>query len=861
MVTGHGKHEFWNWPIHNGVDLTWWKNSPNASSYFAFNNPSDWFGTYDHKAQGGMVHVADHNVMPGKKLWTWGSGPSGRIWEDILTEGGGAYFEPQAGAWSDNQPDYHWMWPNEVKTARDYWYPVRDTRGYHNANRDFAINTDLQDGLAFAGVYATAAVENHRIVLKDAKNGTVLLEQVTGLSPDKPFAREVKAPSGASVYDLQLAVYDEKGNLRIELQQQRPKKVELPPGQKDPGDPKKMNPDELYQAGEWLDKFVRTGEALPYYEEALRRNPADARVNTEIGFLALKQGKWNEALKHLDRALERDYDSSRIHYGKGIAFAGLSDYGKAFDSFYRATYTYDYYAPAYLNLARISLRRGDFRAALDHASRAESQNGTFADIHGLKAAAWRHLGDQRKALTAAEKALELDPMHFMGGYEKILALKSQGTASGEWEAAWRSIMRGGTQNYLELASAYAEAGLYPEADAVLAAFSEGKEDSKLYPMVSYLRGYFKDLQGDSTAASEFYKKAFRGPAAWTNPHRLEEKAALEAALKRNPSDANAHLFLGNLLYAIGQREEGYGHWKKSVEANDKLSLAWRNVAYAENQLKENPAASLRAYEKTIELAPDDARALLELDQVASRLNVSAPDRLARLEKYASTAKSRDDLVSRLVDLQLEVGGMENLNAAYQTLKNRHFHSWEGGYGIHDSWVEVNQKLGDAAFERKDYSTALKRYQEACEYPKNLEVAARTPDFRAHVNWNLAKVHLAMGSRDKAAEYLKSILAEKYNKPHIGTYFQALAQKAMKNDAGYRELLEGLEKKSREFISGKFEYRGNAEVIGHALLALVLEEKGDGANAGLELKKALEKDPRARRLALREAQLDIAGAHQ
>ena len=137
MVTGHGKHEFWNWPIHNGVDLTWWKNSPNASSYFAFNNPSDWFGTYDHKAQGGMVHVANHNVMPGKKLWTWGSGPSGRIWEDILTEGGGAYFEPQAGAWSDNQPDYHWMAPHQVRTASDYWYPVRDTRGYHNANDRF----------------------------------------------------------------------------------------------------------------------------------------------------------------------------------------------------------------------------------------------------------------------------------------------------------------------------------------------------------------------------------------------------------------------------------------------------------------------------------------------------------------------------------------------------------------------------------------------------------------------------------------------------------------------------------------------------------------------------------------------------
>jgi tetratricopeptide (TPR) repeat protein len=861
MVTGHGKHEFWNWPVHNGVDLTWWKNSPNASSYFAFNNPSDWFGTYDHKAQGGLVHVADHNIMPGKKLWTWGSGPSGRIWEDILSEGGGAYFEPQAGAWSDNQPDYHWMGPHEVRTAHDFWYPVRDTRGYHQANQDFAINTDVRDGVAFAAVYATSMVNNPRIVLKNAKNGAVLFEAMTPIAPDKPFAREIKVQADVSVFDLHLAVYDAKGNPLIELQQQPPKKVELPPGQKDPGDPKRMNPDELYQAGEWLDRFIRTEEALPYYQEALKRNPMDARVNTEMGFLALKQGKWTEALAYLNTALERDYDNSWIYFGKGIACSGLGRFREAEDNFFRATYSYEYFAPAYLNLAKISTRAGEYRRALEQAAQAESQNGKFADIQALAAAANRHLGDHPKALTAAERALQLDPMHFMAGYEKLLALKAGKEAASEWESAFNAILRGATQNYLELASAYAEAGLYAEADAILASFSQGKDETTLYPMVNYLRGYFKEVQGETRAAAEFYTRGTRGPAPYTNPHRLEEKAALEAALKRNPDDANAHLFLGNLLYAMGQREEGYGHWTKAVQCDEKLSLAWRNVGFAENQLKKNLPASLEAYRKTIELAPQDARALLELDQIAEHLRSPAAERLALLEKHAPAVKGRDDLVARQIDLRLQIGGRENLEAAYQSLKTRHFHSWEGGYGIHDSWVEVNQELGDAAFDRKDFAAARRHYEEAREYPGNLEVAARTPDFRAHVNWNLARVHLAQGKPDIANEFLKSIVAEKYNKPHIGTYYQALAQKALKNDDAYRALLDSVEKKARDYVSGKFEYRGNAETIGHVLLALVLEEKGDKAKAGLEFKKAWERDPLARRLAIREAQLDIARAHQ
>jgi tetratricopeptide (TPR) repeat protein len=858
MVTGHGKHEFWNWPVHEGVDLTWWKNSPNASSYFAFNNPSDWFGTYDHRAQAGMVHVADHNVMPGKKLWTWGSGPSGRIWEDILTEGGGPYFEPQAGAWSDNQPDYHWMAPHEVKIAHDYWYPVRETRGYHEANRDFAINTDLKDGKAFAGVYSTGVAGLHRVVLTNTSTKEVLIDETADLAPDRPYAKEVPVSGDLTVYDLHLSVLDGKGNPRIELQRHRPREVELPPGEKDPGDPKQMNSDELYHAAEWLDRFVRTEKALEYYQEALRRDPGDSRVNTEMGFLELKQGRWEKALEYLETALQRDYDNSRIYYGKGLALQGLKRHREAWGQFYRATYTPDHFAVAHFNLAKIALLERDYPRAIEHASEAERLNRHFADIPALKAAAHRLSGQREKALAEAERALLLDPMHFMGGYEKLLALKED---TGEWEGMWQSIMRGAVQNYLELATAYAQSGLWEEADAVLLLAAAGEDDSRLYPMVNYLRGHFQELQGKADVAEQFYKRATHGPVRYTNPHRLEEKAALEAALSRNPGDAHAHLFLGNLLYALGQREEGLGHWRKSVESDSSLSLAWRNIAYAEATFRKDLQESYRAYQKTVELDPTDARALLELHGVAEDLKIPAGQRLAHLEQRIEVVKERDDLVARLVDLRLEQGGRENLESAYQALKTRHFHTWEGSYGIHHSWVEVNQKLGDLAFADKDYDRALSHYQEAREYPKNLEVAPRTPDFSAHVNWNLARLHLARNETERARGYIDQILSEQYGKPHVGTYYQALAHKALKNDGAYKSLLAGLTSAAKEYVSGKYEYRGNPEIIGHYLLSLVYEEAGDQRNAETALAKALSLNPQARRLAIREAQLDIARAHQ
>lgn len=861
MVTGHGKQRFWNWPVHDGVDLTWWKNSPNASSYFAFDNPSDWFGTYDHRAKGGMLHVANHRVMPGKKLWTWGSGPSGRIWEDILTEGGGPYFEPQAGAWSDNQPDYHWMEPNEVKTVHDYWYPVRDSRGFRNATKDFAVNTDLINEMAFGAVYSTGRARHCKVVLRNTKANSVLSETVTNIAPDRPYTVEVKVEKYVTVYDLHLAVYDSEGNLCIELQQQRPKKATLPAGHRGPGDPKKMNQDELYHSGEWLDKFRRTDQGLRYYREALSKDPQDTRTNIEMGFLLLKQGKWSEALSALNRALERDTDNSRIYYGKGLAYLGLQDFDEAYDQLFRATYSYPYFSTAYYNLARIDLRRGDFESAIVKLNEAASQNGKFADIPALEAAAFRHIGERKKALAAAGKALERDPLHFMGGYEKTIAVKNIGTSSSTWEDVWKSVMRDAVQNYLELSVAYANAGLFEDADTILAIFSYGKDDSEINPMVNYFRGHFEELAGHASAASKYYAKARKGPVDYTNPHRLEGKAALEAAIVRNPDDANAHLFLGNLLYARGQREDGFAHWEKAIELNDNLAHAWRNLGYGEWHLKNNLAASYKAYKKGLHLNPHDARVLLEYDRVAEAMEVPAGERLAFLEQHHDVVRTRDDLLSRLVDLRLVAGDMENLKEAYSSLSSHHFHSWEGKYGIHHCWVEVNQRLGDWAFEKEEFEAALRYYEEACSYPKNLEVAPRTPDFRAHVYWNLAKVHMAMNKQDVANGYLQKIISEKYTRTHLGTYYQALAQKALNNSSKYRSLLDGLENYAKKHTSGEFEYRGTPETIGHYLLSLVLEEKGDKNGAAAERRKALDRNPRVIRSAIREAQLNVARAHQ
>jgi tetratricopeptide (TPR) repeat protein len=321
------------------------------------------------------------------------------------------------------------------------------------------------------------------------------------------------------------------------------------------------------------------------------------------------------------------------------------------------------------------------------------------------------------------------------------------------------------------------------------------------------------------------------------------------------------LYLGNLLYAIGQRAEGLAHWRQAVQLDSQLSQAWRNGGYGELQLNKNAKKASSDYKRAMELDPRDGRALLEWSQVIKELKMPLAEQLTLLDRYPEAANSRDDLTALVADLRLENGSEENLRKVEDVLTHRHFHSWEGGYGIHESWVELYQKRGDKAFARKDYSSALNYYKKCFEYPGNLEVAPRSPDFKAHLLWNMFKTYQATGRSVEARANLKEILAEKYKKPHLGTYYQALAQRELKNQPAFDTLMAKIEQQASKYVSGQFEYRGRAETIGNYLLSLVYKEKGESQKSTEALSKARQLDPLARRLAVLEAQLDVAGAHQ
>ncbi|MFG2312317.1 DUF5107 domain-containing protein [Streptomyces sp. NPDC048566] len=85
-------------PHHEGADRSYPPNSPYPADYFydVSDGRRRWITAVD-AAGDGLVQTST-DLLRGRKLFVWGSGPGGRRWQDWLTEpGSGGYCEIQAG--------------------------------------------------------------------------------------------------------------------------------------------------------------------------------------------------------------------------------------------------------------------------------------------------------------------------------------------------------------------------------------------------------------------------------------------------------------------------------------------------------------------------------------------------------------------------------------------------------------------------------------------------------------------------------------------------------------------------------------------------------------------------------------------
>jgi len=714
-----------------------------------------------------------------------------------LTETDGPYIELMVGAYSDNQPDYTWLQPYEVRTVKQYWYPIRQIGGVKNANLKAACNFEITSKRkARIGFNTTCEYKGAKVVLKSGEK--VSFEQKIDISPERPFWKEVGLPEDVDEENLELLLFSPANKILISYNPKKKEKVSKPEPVKPPQPPEKIKTvEELYLAGLRLEQFHNPAlEPYPYYEEALKRDPDNSIVNTALAILYLKRGMFKEAEGKLNRAISsitKNYTSPKngeAYYYLGVALRAQGKDHEAFEAFYKATWSKAWGAAGYYSLAELSCQKRDFSKALNFLNRSLLLNALNTKAQNFKAAVLRRLGRLEEAEKIALEVLAFDPLDFWSANELFLVKTAKGLRSEavKVKKALEIKKRDSVQSYLELAVDYGNCGLLDEAIRVLSEAVElDRKSPSTHPMLYYYLGYYMEKKGEKDKALEYYKLASKMPPDYCFPFRAESIDVLNVVQKNNPVDACASYYLGNLLYDI-QPQRAIKEWEKSRILDKSFSIVHRNLGLAYARVENDVSKAITSLEEAVACNREEPRFYLELDLLYEDGGISAEKRLAVLEKNHNIVLQRDYALSREITLFVQLGKYEE---ALNLLNSFHFHVWEGGGRIHNVYVDAYLLRGQAYFSAARYKQALKDYEAALEYPENLEVGRPSRGGRAsQVYYFIGTVYEVLGDTRKAKEFYEKSVALKHSWSQI-CYFQGLAFEKLGREKEANQMFDGL----------------------------------------------------------------------
>lgn len=753
-VFDHGKRAVVSFPIatgtyykmdySSGVDISNYKNIKVPTSYMAVNSKYDFEGGYENDTHGGMLHVANHRVSPGKKQWTWGNGDFGRAWDRNLTDEDGPYIELMAGVYTENQPDFSWIQPYEEKEFRQYFMPYRELGIVKNASKDLILNVEeTEPGMVVVKALSTSVRKVRLTLVTD--EGVILLDEEREMSPETIYERSV-GTCGYPVDEMRLGIFNEEGRTLLTWHAEPRGIKRIPDAAEAPLSPRETKTTEqLYLTGLHLEQYRHASwSPVDYYEEALRRDPQDVRCCNAMGLWYLRRGCFSKAEPYFRTAVKvlckrnpNPYEGEPFfNLGQSLKYQGKDD--EAYDCFYKSTWNGAWQDAGFLACAQISVAQDRLDDALWECDRSIARNSRNHKARALKAAVLRKLGRLSEAVKLASESIELDVFDTASAFELILC------GEGD-EKRFAEIMRDCSANYQELVVDYMEAGLWEEAVKLSDMAIKRKIAA---PILYYYKAYCESrLGGDGMVTLRLAQRA-RKDQFFHN--RLMDILVLQEAAGKNELDARAPYYLGNIFYDKRQWDEARDWWELSAERDSFFPTSLRNLALGYCNKDGRPGKALEYMTKAFLLDGKDSRLFMELDQLRKRLRHGPSERLKSFLSHLDLVEERDDLV-------LERATLLNLTGKYgeamSLIESRKFHPWEGGEGkVPAQYHFASVELAKIAMSEGDYRKAVSLLEGCLTYRENFGEGklqeAQDNDF----NFLLGLAYEKAGDCEKAKEY-------------------------------------------------------------------------------------------------------------
>jgi len=832
-------------------DLRRYDNIPVPTSYMVCDTQFDFFGGYDYKANCGFVHVANRHIAPGKKQWTWGSAEFGKAWYRELTDIGGPYLELMAGVYTDNQPDFSYLMPYETKTFSQFWWGYQKLGPVQNANEQFAIRLDIRQGYQLdLGVAASELFEGLTFLLKVGEEMT-RFENIS-VSPEMPWQNQDVVIKAGQEYQLSFIILDKSGKKLLSYQHKQISKERSRKVAREPLAPRVVESTiELQLIAEHLEQY-RHPTRYPeiYLEEAIHRDIHNHKARTSLGRILLKKGLFIEAESHFRHAIEiiTDYHPNAAtgepFYFGGLACVYQEKLADAYGLFYKATWNYAWRSAGYYQLALLDCRKGDLKSTFAHLEASLDTNRHNNKAFVLKASLLRQLGRAEEAKKVLANLLAIDPLDQWARYELACLQNS-------FQNFLKSS-RNDAQTMIDLAFDYAEAGLYKEAVNLLELHHGHPVPECVVPnsmkksvMTKILSAWLNDRLGNDEKAIATLKEVELISPDYFFPSRLQEKIVLEWALEYHEARTVVAFGLGNFLFDQKLHQQSIAVWEKAVQANSTYAILYRNLGITYWNTDRDGEKAQVAYQKAVDLAPNDTRIRYEQDQLLKKCQVTSSVRLRKLEAIKELVLERDDFCVEYANL---LNIEERYSEAKEFLERKNFHPWEGGEGqVLLQYSTSCLALGKQALEKGNAQLAYNYFVKAWETPDNLGEKYHPLQAVAHINYWKGKAQKELGNLKNAQKYFEISANEQGDfidmavSEHSGmTYYRALSLRELGKEKEAVVLLNALkdfaEKKINEdtkidyfatslpsFLVFEDDLQLQNEIEGKRLLALA--EKG------------------------------------
>src|SRR6185503_4984782 len=721
-------HTFWpvfKFPIEKGVDVGRFSEVPNFLSLFARDSKRDYFGIYYEKSDWGVVHVADHRELPGKKTWTWGTDDNGDIWIDKLTDGGGQYVEFQGGRF-ETQMEHQFIAPHRVEHFFEYWFGVNRMGGaWNEATRDAAVRVELQGSGATISIAPNQRFSQTDLILASA--GKQVYSEHIDLDPTRVFTTTIDVPTPGQPLELTLRSKDGRVLLRYRTDSPVDNNPDFKPATRPiPDRPNSTSAEQSYVAGLALDKKSKEREARDAYLEALKRDPGFAPAHIALGLSFYRSGEYEVAAKHLEAALVRNKDAGDAHYYLALVQRALGRTSEAeAHLLWLVRSSYRESVARYV-LGEIALANGDTKKALDHLQQAVMLDPRDLKARTVLAVAERLDGNIMAALERITAVANELPIDYLAIHEQALTSKAAGNTEKEKAAAdqVRHLLSREPDAVLELAFDYTAIGQQREAIAVLEdAIKRGPsgilavDKNLIHPMLFYKLGYLYEKAGEHDRARTQFALGMKGDPAFVFPHRVEEIDVLRTAVAANANDGRAVYYLGNVLAAMNRDKEALAAWRDAVKLDPANTIAQRNFARALWFVSQNKEEAAAQYQRTINVSPNDFRLYIEFDKLLTELR--ATDRRIKLLEGAPPAVlAQSGAVQSLAGAYIDAGRFSDAAAL---LAKTTFTSGEGEDAALGLYRKAHLGLARKYRDAGDHLKAAAEFAAVTEFPRNFGV--------------------------------------------------------------------------------------------------------------------------------------------